>query len=189
MSSVYEGARDWKFDPKSFWNFVCRDETTKNLMLNNHSPINQSSSIDWNKNKKRRKSDENLRKRLERQMEEQNPSEDEIFACGVKSGTLESAGQRILQIATILRNLSFEEENSRILAQNFSLLRFCLLSCASKWNNLNQMGYDILGNVAHEVRRYKLKCKKLMVHNVFSHNRLCSKKLKRVVARRLCCRA
>ena len=30
----------------------------------------------------------------------------ELFACGTKTGTQESAGQRILQIATIIRNLS-----------------------------------------------------------------------------------
>ena len=47
----------------------------------------------------------------------------ELFACGTKTGTQESAGQRILQIATIVRNLSFEEDNALILSKNLTCLR------------------------------------------------------------------
>ena len=47
----------------------------------------------------------------------------ELFACGTKNGTQESAGQRILQIATIIRNLSFEEDNALILSKNLTCLR------------------------------------------------------------------
>ena len=47
----------------------------------------------------------------------------ELFACGTKTGTQESAGQRILQIATIIRNLSFEEDNALILSKNLTCLR------------------------------------------------------------------
>ena len=47
----------------------------------------------------------------------------ELFACGTKTGTQESAGQRILQIATIIRNLSFEEDNAVILSKNLTCLR------------------------------------------------------------------
>ena len=47
-----------------------------------------------------------------------------LFACGTKNGTQESAGQRILQIATIIRNLSFEEDNAAILSKNLTCLRY-----------------------------------------------------------------
>ena len=48
----------------------------------------------------------------------------DLFACGTKTGTQESAGQRILQIATIIRNLSFEEDNAVILSKNLTCLRY-----------------------------------------------------------------
>ncbi len=33
----------------------------------------------------------------------------------------------------------------------FFVFRFCLLCASSKWNNLNQMGFDILSNIASEM--------------------------------------
>lgn len=50
-----------------------------------------------------------------------------IFATGQSHGTKEMAGQRVLQVATIVRNLSFEEDNARILAQNLTCLRYIIL--------------------------------------------------------------
>ncbi len=49
--------------------------------------------------------------------------DDEVFAVGRLSGTQELAGQRVLQIATIVRNLSFEDDNMPILAKNLTCLR------------------------------------------------------------------
>ena len=46
-----------------------------------------------------------------------------IFASGRKGGTHELPGQRVLQIATIIRNLSFEEDNVPVLAKNLTCLR------------------------------------------------------------------
>ena len=46
-----------------------------------------------------------------------------IFSSGRKGGTHELAGQRVLQIATIIRNLSFEEDNVPVLAKNLTCLR------------------------------------------------------------------
>lgn len=76
----------------------------------------------------------------------------ELFAVGRSSGTRELTGQRVLQIATIVRNLSFEEDNALVLARNLTCLRFCLLCANSSWSNLNQLGFDILSNVASCVR-------------------------------------
>merc|ERR1719464_1183243 len=76
---------------------------------------------------------------------------DEMFSSGRNSGTHETVGQRVLQVATIIRNLSFEEDNVPVLAKNLACLRFCLLCASSEWSNLNQMGFDILSNVASDI--------------------------------------
>ena len=47
----------------------------------------------------------------------------ELFCMGRTYGTQDYFGQRVLQIATILRNLSFVEENAAILGQNLTFLR------------------------------------------------------------------
>lgn len=60
-------------------------------------------------------------------------------------------GQRVLQIAVILRNLSFEEGNVKLLAANRTCLRFLLLSAHSHFISLRQLGLDTLGNIAAEV--------------------------------------
>ena len=73
---------------------------------------------------------ESLLRRAERDFSavlgNEDSSEDdggELFACGPKNGTQELAGQRILQIATIIRNLSFEEDNAVVLSRNLTCLR------------------------------------------------------------------
>ena len=58
---------------------------------------------------------------------------DEIFARGPSIGARELAGQRVLQVASILRNLSFEEDNAAVLSKNMTCLRFCLLCTGSQW--------------------------------------------------------
>lgn len=59
--------------------------------------------------------------------------------------------QRVLQIAVILRNLSFEEANVKLLAANRTCLRFLLLCSHCNLISLRQLGLDTLGNVAAEV--------------------------------------
>lgn len=61
-------------------------------------------------------------------------------------------GQRVLQVAIILRNLSFEETNVKLLAANRTCLRFLLLCAHCTFVSLRQLGLDTLGNVAGEVR-------------------------------------
>lgn len=52
----------------------------------------------------------------------------------------------------ILRNLSFEEANIKLLAANRTCLRFLLLCAHCTFVQLRQLGLDTLGNVAGEVR-------------------------------------
>nr|XP_060633540.1 AT-rich interactive domain-containing protein 2 isoform X1 [Anolis sagrei ordinatus] len=68
-----------------------------------------------------------------------------------KLGINDIEGQRVLQIAVILRNLSFEEGNVKLLAANRTCLRFLLLSAHSHFISLRQLGLDTLGNIAAEL--------------------------------------
>lgn len=61
-------------------------------------------------------------------------------------------GQRVLQVAMILRNLSFEETNIKLLAANRTCLRFLLLCAHCTFIHLRQLGLDTLGNVAGELQ-------------------------------------
>ncbi|KAJ3657293.1 hypothetical protein Zmor_009109 [Zophobas morio] len=76
------------------------------------------------------------------------PSDRELFCLGRGLGTQEYVGQRVLQVTTILRNLSFIEENVSILLQNKTFLRFLLLCSSSRWGYLKNLGLDMLGNIA-----------------------------------------
>uniref|UniRef100_A0AAY5EGF9 ARID domain-containing protein n=1 Tax=Electrophorus electricus TaxID=8005 RepID=A0AAY5EGF9_ELEEL len=61
-------------------------------------------------------------------------------------------GQRVLQVAIVLRNLSFEEANVKLLAANRTCLRFLLLCAHCTFISLRQLGLDTLGNVAGELQ-------------------------------------
>ncbi|XP_054261438.1 AT-rich interactive domain-containing protein 2 isoform X4 [Macrosteles quadrilineatus] len=79
------------------------------------------------------------------------PEDLELFCLGRTLGTQDYYGQRVLQVAHILRNLTFVEDNIPVLAQHSTFLRFVLLCCGAHWNNLQQMGFDMLTNIASEV--------------------------------------
>ena len=66
-------------------------------------------------------------------------------------GTHDYIGQRVHQIASILRNLTFMEENLPTLVRNRSLIRFLVMCSNIRWSNLHHMGLDMLGNVAPEL--------------------------------------
>lgn len=66
-------------------------------------------------------------------------------------GTHDYIGQRVHQITTICRNLSFFDENLPILVKNRSFLRFLVMCANIRWGNLHQMGLDTLGNIAVEL--------------------------------------
>ncbi|XP_077450011.1 AT-rich interactive domain-containing protein 2 [Stigmatopora argus] len=67
-------------------------------------------------------------------------------------GISDSEAQRVLQVAVILRNLSFEEANVKLLAANRTCLRFLLLCAHCNLISLRQLGLDTLGNVAAELQ-------------------------------------
>uniref|UniRef100_A0A2A4JSN0 ARID domain-containing protein n=1 Tax=Heliothis virescens TaxID=7102 RepID=A0A2A4JSN0_HELVI len=78
------------------------------------------------------------------------PSE-ELFAPELPGGATCVYTQRVLQIASIVRSLSFHDENVQYLAKNTTLIRFLLL-CANCWvGTLRQSGLDTLGNVSAEL--------------------------------------
>lgn len=74
-----------------------------------------------------------------------------LFHPPRKLGINDIEGQRVLQVAVILRNLSFEEGNVKLLAANRTCLRFLLLSAHSHFISLRQLGLDTLGNIAAEL--------------------------------------
>ncbi|TSK13537.1 AT-rich interactive domain-containing protein 2 [Bagarius yarrelli] len=67
-------------------------------------------------------------------------------------GISDLEGQRVLQVAIILRNLSFEETNVKQLAVNRTCLRFLLLCAHCTFISLRQLGLDTLANVASELQ-------------------------------------
>ncbi|XP_033882585.2 AT-rich interactive domain-containing protein 2-like isoform X2 [Acipenser ruthenus] len=77
---------------------------------------------------------------------------DSLFHPPRNVGINDIEGQRVLQIAVILRNLSFEEANVKLLAANRTCLRFLLLCAHCHFISLRQLGLDTLGNVAGELQ-------------------------------------
>ena len=151
LNDLYKEAR--QYDLVGFWQDVCRDFTVKELLLDHSSPSEKSTR------KSRPPKDlvqasgserlDALMKRVQTEMGKKK--DDNMFSSGRNTGTHEAAGQRVLQVATIIRNLSFEEDNVPVLAKNLACLRFCLLCASSEWSNLNQMGFDILSNMASDL--------------------------------------
>nr|QYV43162.1 Brahma associated protein 170 kD [Colaphellus bowringi] len=73
-----------------------------------------------------------------------------LFCLKRSLGTQDYVGQRVLQIATILRNLTFVEDNVPVLVKNTTFLRFVLLCSTSHWNTLKNLGMDMMCNMAPE---------------------------------------
>ncbi|GCB69320.1 hypothetical protein scyTo_0005455 [Scyliorhinus torazame] len=74
-----------------------------------------------------------------------------LFHPPQKLGINDLEGQRVLQIAVIIHNLSMEEGNAKLLA-NRTCLRFLLLCAHNRHVSLKQMGLDTLGNVMAELQ-------------------------------------
>uniref|UniRef100_A0A0K8S4F2 AT-rich interactive domain-containing protein 2 n=1 Tax=Lygus hesperus TaxID=30085 RepID=A0A0K8S4F2_LYGHE len=79
------------------------------------------------------------------------PEDNELFCLGRTLGIQDYVGQRVCQIATVVRNLTFVSDNVPIMGKDLTFLRFVLLCCSCDYNGLQQMGWDMLGNVASEI--------------------------------------
>ncbi|XP_054480655.1 AT-rich interactive domain-containing protein 2 isoform X2 [Anoplopoma fimbria] len=121
---------DWKEktsrDFVRFWKEVVEDVEVRELIWDKNSPT-QDGTLS----------------------EERWPS---LFHPPRNQGINDMEAQRVLQIAVILRNLSFEEANVKLLAANRTCLRFLLLCAHCNLISLRQLGLDTLGNVAAELQ-------------------------------------
>uniref|UniRef100_A0A8C4EGW7 AT-rich interactive domain 2 n=1 Tax=Dicentrarchus labrax TaxID=13489 RepID=A0A8C4EGW7_DICLA len=121
---------DWKEktsrDFVKFWKEVVEDAEVRELIWDKSSPAQDGTSCE-----KRWQS---------------------LFHPPRNLGISDMEAQRVLQIAVILRNLSFEEANVKLLAANRTCLRFLLLCAHCNLISLRQLGLDTLGNVAAELQ-------------------------------------
>lgn len=75
----------------------------------------------------------------------------DFLSLGRGLGTHDYIGQRVNQITSIIRNLSFFEENIQILAKNKTFIRFLVMCANIRWGHLHHMALDICGNIATEL--------------------------------------
>lgn len=75
----------------------------------------------------------------------------DFLLLGRGLGTQDFVGQRILQVISIIRNLSFFDENLMVLAKNRTLIRFLIMASNIRWGSIHQQALDILGNIAPEI--------------------------------------
>ena len=151
------------YDQIKFWRDVCKEKSVLKLIYDERNfypdktdnlkdrSLQSDSQRDEVEELTGRERIAAVKARASAELEEED-DDDELFCTGRQNGTKELTGQRVLQVATILRNLSFEDDNSPVLAKNLTALRFVLLCVNSSWANLNQMGFDILSNIACNVQ-------------------------------------
>lgn len=77
--------------------------------------------------------------------------ESDLFHVGREQGVHDALGQRVLQVLNVIRNLSFDDVNSTVLAQSEACMRLLLLAAHARWSCLPQLAFDALSNVALEV--------------------------------------
>lgn len=66
-------------------------------------------------------------------------------------GTHDYIGQRVHQITSIFRNLTFIDENLPGLVKNRTFVRFLVMCSNIQWGNLHHMSLDMLGNISSEL--------------------------------------
>ncbi|CAH1250224.1 ARID2 [Branchiostoma lanceolatum] len=92
-----------------------------------------------------------IRTPLDKTTDDDHMDLDSLFNTRRNLGINDIEGQRVLQVAVILRNLSFEADNVSVLASHKTCFRFLLLCAHSKYASLKQLGLDTLSNVAAEM--------------------------------------
>ncbi|XP_021362917.1 AT-rich interactive domain-containing protein 2-like isoform X2 [Mizuhopecten yessoensis] len=76
---------------------------------------------------------------------------EEVLNLGRDRGRHDLEGQRVLQLAVIIRNLSFEEENATFMSSNDLVFRFLMLCIHSSYGCLRPLALDTLGNLAEKM--------------------------------------
>ena len=159
VADNYQAVRS--LDQIRFWRDVCKEKNVLDLIYDERNFYPKNDNLKDKAGKGENGSDdfeeltgrERIAAMKARAVAElEDIDDDELFCTGRQNGTKELTGQRVLQVATIIRNLSFEDDNSPVLAKNLTCLRFVLLCVNSSWANLNQMGFDILSNIASNVQ-------------------------------------
>ena len=161
VADNYQSVRN--YDQIRFWRDVCKEKNVLELIYDERNfypkndndnlidkPVRSEASQEESEELTGRERIAAMKARAVAELQELE--EDDLFCSGRQNGTKELTGQRVLQVATIIRNLSFEDDNSPVLAKNLTCLRFVLLCVNSSWANLNQMGFDILSNIASNVQ-------------------------------------
>ncbi|CAG5074974.1 Similar to Arid2: AT-rich interactive domain-containing protein 2 (Mus musculus) [Cotesia congregata] len=153
---VYSRVRNYSIN--SFWSDVLDspqvlDLTDERTFMKKPTPtilntFSRRKILDKNSKKAAGESKEKICEDKEQDKQEEDR---DLFCMGRTLGTQDPYGQRVLQIASILRNLSFTPENAAVLGKNRCFLRFVLLCVRARWSNLHQLGFDILGNIANEI--------------------------------------
>ncbi|CAL1542134.1 unnamed protein product [Lymnaea stagnalis] len=75
----------------------------------------------------------------------------EVLNLGRDLGTLDVEGQRVMQVAVFLHNLSFEDRNQKLLAGSYLVYKFLILSLHSNFGGLRQLALDTFANLSCEV--------------------------------------
>ncbi|KAK7503091.1 hypothetical protein BaRGS_00005717 [Batillaria attramentaria] len=81
----------------------------------------------------------------------EDPLGHEVLNLGRTTGVSDAEGQRVTQLAVLIRNLSFEEINQQLLASSTLVFRFLMLCVHSSYGSLRQLALDTLGNLAPQV--------------------------------------
>ncbi|CAG0898768.1 unnamed protein product [Cyprideis torosa] len=74
-----------------------------------------------------------------------------IFGGARAMGVHDKEGQRVTQVALMLRNASFEKDNAVVMAATPACLRFLLGCIYCNWGQLPQLGWDTLANISSEI--------------------------------------
>ncbi|CAG2212230.1 ARID2 [Mytilus edulis] len=76
---------------------------------------------------------------------------EEVLNLGRDLGKNDKEGQRVMQVAVILRNLSFEEDNCKFMASSDLVFRFLFLCIHCQYGSLRQLALDTFGNLAEKL--------------------------------------
>lgn len=100
---------------------------------------------------------------------DQRQFKDPQLFCQRKLGLLDIEGQRVLQVAIILKNLSFEMANRPLMAAHRTLYRFLLLCIHNSCSMLRQISMDTLSNLADEfvLDSVAYRSTQLMFHTIY----------------------